>query len=193
MLKNFLLVFIPIFVAVDAVGTLPFFVALTRGESFKDRIKVILYSLITAIVLAISFIFLGRAIFNVLKITEWDFMIAGGSVLFIVAMREVINIDKKPKISIKEAGVVPLGTPLIMGPAVLATILIIMDSYGFVLTILSVFINVILAGIIFLFSEIFIRFLGESGVKALSRISNLFLVAIAVMLIRRGVIGFISM
>ena len=188
MLKNILLAFIPVFVAVDAMGTLPIFVSLIEEFDKREKAKVILQSVLTAICLAIGFIFLGKATFRFLNITVADFMIAGGAVLFCIAIIDIINPTKKRRIPSRELGAVPLGTPLIVGPAVLTTSLIIIDQYGLVATLVSVMSNVLLAGLIFLSSNALIRIIGVSGARALSKVTSLLLAAIAVMMIRKGIV-----
>jgi len=192
MVHNIFLAFIPIFVAVDALGVLPIFVNLTFHLKEREKRIIIAQSLLTAIILAIAFIFLGKAVFRLLGITVGDFMIGGGAVLFCIAMIDLMNSEKKRRIPPKDLGAVPLGTPLIVGPAVLTTSLMIIPSYGIVATIASILINVLLAGLIFMFSDTLIKVLGSAGTKALSKITSLFLIAIAVMMIRKGVLFFIS-
>ncbi|MBU4148855.1 MAG: MarC family protein [Candidatus Omnitrophica bacterium] len=187
-MQKFLLAFIPIFVAVDAIGVLPIFTSFTHGISKKEKTKIILQSIVTALCLAFGFIFLGKATFAFLNITVGDFMIAGGLILLCIAIIDVVNPGKKRRIPAKELGSVPLGTPLIVGPAVLTTSLIIIGEYGLYPTLVSVLVNVLLAGLIFSFSGILIRFLGESGSKALSKIMSLLLAAIAIMMMRKGIL-----
>jgi multiple antibiotic resistance protein len=186
MLKNIFLSFIPLFVAVDAVGVLPIFVSLTEGLQKNERSKVIIQSMFTASGLAVGFILLGKLIFKLLGITLGDFMIAGGAILFCLAITDILNQMKTRRIPGKDLGAVPLGTPLIVGPAVLTTSLVIVSQYGLFPTIISVIINILFAGIVFSLSSVLIRFLGEAGTKALSKITSLLLAAIAVMLIRKG-------
>jgi multiple antibiotic resistance protein len=186
MLRNTLLAFIPIFVAVDAVGVLPLFVSLTEGMERREKRRIILQSMITAICVAAGFIFLGKAVFRFLGISISDFMIAGGAILFCIAIMDIMNPGTKRHLPGAAPGAVPLGTPLIVGPGVLTTSLIIIEQYGTVPTLMSVVVNVLLAGIIFSLSGVLIRFLGEAGSKALSKVMNLFLCAIAVMMIRKG-------
>lgn len=187
MIKNLLLAFIPIFVAVDAVGVLPIFVSLTQELKKEEKSRIIFQSMLTAICLAVGFIFLGKIIFKLLGITLGDFMVAGGAILFCIAIMDIINPGKKRRIPSNELGAVPLGTPLIVGPAVLTTSLIIIGEYGLYATLFSVLVNVILAGIVFSLSGILIRILGEAGSKALSKITSLLLAAIAIMMIRKGI------
>jgi len=186
MVKNILLAFIPIFVAVDAVGVLPIFVSLTEGMRRDEKTKTITQSVLTALLLAVGFVFLGKAVFKVLGITIGDFMIAGGAILFCLAITDIINPVKKQRMPGQQLGAVPLGTPLIVGPAVLTTSMIIISQYGLVATLISVVVNILLAGIIFSASSILMRVLGDAGSKALSKVMSLLLAAIATMLIRKG-------
>lgn len=186
-MKQIILAFIPIFVAVDAVGVLPIFVSLTRSLGMEEKRKIIMQSIITAITLAIGFVFLGKWIFKILGITIADFMIAGGVVLFGIAMIDLVRSGKERRIPGKELGAVPLGTPLITGPAVLATSLIMLEEYGLISTLISIVSNIILAGLIFLSSDFLMKRLGDAGSRALSKVMSLLLAAIGVMLIRRGV------
>jgi len=82
MTKNILLAFIPIFVAVDAIGVIPIFVSLTRQIEKKEKGEIIFQSIFTALGLTLGFIFVGKAVFKFLNITVADFMIAGGAILF---------------------------------------------------------------------------------------------------------------
>lgn len=187
MLGNIFLAFIPIFVAVDALGVLPIFISFTQGLKKEEKSNIIVHSMFTAISLAVGFIFLGKAIFRVLGISVGDFMVAGGAVLFCIAIIDIVNPNKKRRMPSRELGFVPLGTPLIVGPAVLTTSLIIIGEYGLYSTLLSIIINVLLAGIIFSWSDIIVKLIGESGAKAISKVTSLLLAAIAVMMIRKGI------
>lgn len=187
MIKNIMLSFIPVFVAVDAIGVLPLFISFTQGITKKERSLIILQSMLTAICLAVFFIFLGKTIFKFLGITMSDFMIAGGTILFCIAIIDIVNPQKKRRIPNGEMAAVPLGTPLIVGPAVLTTSLIIIGEYGLIPTLVSVTVNVLLAGLIFASSDVLIRAIGNSGAKALSKVMSLLLAAIAVMMVRKGV------
>jgi multiple antibiotic resistance protein len=192
MLEKIFLSFIPIFVAVDAVGVLPIFVSLTAGMAEKEKTKIITQSVITALCLAVGFIFLGKWVFKVLGVEMGDFMIAGGAILFCLAITDIINPVKERRIPGQELGAVPLGTPLIVGPAVLTTSMVIIPQYGLHETLISVLVNIVLAGVIFSSSSVLLKVLGEAGTKALSKIMSLLLAAIAVMLMRKGLMEFIG-
>lgn len=186
LLNQIALAFIPIFVAVDAFGVMPIFLSLTEGLSAAEKRRAILQSMITALAVALAFIFVGKAIFRFLEISIGDFMVAGGAILFCIAITDILNPVKERRNPGDELGAVPLGTPLIVGPAVLTTSVVIISEYGLLPTVISVVLNVLLAGLIFRFADQLMRFLGKSGAKAVSKVVSLLLAAIAVMLMRKG-------
>jgi multiple antibiotic resistance protein len=186
------LAFVPIFVAVDAIGILPIFLSFSYGLSFKGKYTIVYKAIITAIILALSFILFGQWIFKLLGITMGDFMIAGGIILFCLSMIDMLMDEKKRRRPKEELAVVPLATPLIVSSAVLATSLMLLFEYRIFLVAFSVVVNIILAGIIFLFSEVLCRILSPSVIKAISKISSLLLATIAVMMIRKGVEFFVN-
>ncbi|MGD0785751.1 MAG: MarC family protein [Sedimentisphaerales bacterium] len=191
MLSDILHTFIPLFVAVDAFGVLPIFVSLTEGLDTKEKNRVVIQSIWTASVVAVVFILLGKLIFRFLGITIADFMIAGGAILFCISITDIINPTKKRRIPSDNLGSVPIGIPLIVGPAVLATSLVLESQYGLPTTIISVLLNILIASAVFRQSHRLITILGDAGSKALSKVMSLLLGAIAVMLIRRGIEAFL--
>ena len=86
-----------------------------------------------------------------------------------------------------DLGVVPLGVPLIVGPAVLASLLLLTNSVGLVPTLIALVLNIALVGAMFLGAQRLMRLLGEGGAKVISKIAGLLLAAIGVMLVRRGI------
>ena len=191
-MKSFWLCFVPLFVAVNAFGVLPLFINLTEGvESQKIR-RVVFQSMITALIVALAFIALGTIILNLLGITDADFMIAGGTLLLIISIREIISTDKSPyPVDLDSMGAVPIGVPLITGPAVLTTSMLLINEHTLVITSLAIIINILIAGGIFLSAPLINRVLGKTGSKTISKITSLLLAAIAVMIIRRGIAIFI--
>lgn len=185
--KAFWLCFVPLFVAVDAIGTLPIFMSLTESIDQKSRVKVIVSSVITALLVGILFLFVGDAILKVLGITVEDFMIAGGIILFMIAVSDILMINKShKKVSAEALGSVPIGVPLIVGPAVLTTVMLLVRQEGFFYTGIAVTLNILIAGLIFLLSGYIMKLLGASGTKIVSKIASLFLAAIGVMMVRKG-------
>jgi multiple antibiotic resistance protein len=187
--KEFWLCFVPLFVAVDAFGTLPIFVSLVGNAERKRVNGVIRASVLTALLVAVPFIFWGEWVLRLLNITVADFMIAGGIVLLLLSVRDLLSTEKRhlPK-NLDGIGPVPLGVPLIVGPAVLTTILLLVRQQGFFMTTVATLINILIAGLVFIFSGVIIRIIGKSGTQIASKIANLLLAAIAVMLVRKGIV-----
>lgn len=190
-LRDFGLSFIPLFIAVDAVGSLPFILSLTRDEEPAERQKVIRYAMLTAFGLGLGFIAIGRGILFVLGIEVSDFLVAGGLVLFILTMRHFITgrlVEFQPGGPKEMLGVVPIGTPLVVGPAVLTTLLLLTQQYPLIPVLLAFTLNLTVAWIVFAQANRVARFLREPGMRATSQIASLFLAVIAVMMVRKGVV-----
>jgi multiple antibiotic resistance protein len=187
-----MLSFIPIMVALDAPGTLPLYVGMTEGMEKQERKRIVRQSIITAFLVTVGFILVGRAIFNALGILVEDFMIAGGVVLLIIAITDVVRAGERKLERGPEFGVVPLGTPLIAGPGTLTTALVLVGTSGYLPVILSLVVNLLITWIIFAQADRIIRFLGLSGSRAFAKVASLILTAFAVKMIRSGIFKFIS-
>jgi multiple antibiotic resistance protein len=192
MFEHYFLAFVSIFVAVDAVGMLPIFMALTHRFSPEERRRLVWNSTVTALLVAISFLWIGKLVFQWLGITINDFLVAGGAILFIISIRDLLSFEKSPRVPGETLGVVPLAVPLIVGPAVLTTSLILHDSFGFYPTVTAIVLNILLCAVILNASQILSKILGVTGSHTLSKIFNLLLAAIGVMLIRSGVFKILS-
>lgn len=188
----FILCFVPLFVAVDALGVLPLFIALTGGLPPSQQRRVIIQSLVTASAVAFIFLAAGPAVLALLNITVPDFMVAGGILLLVISLSDLLTGEKRQRIVDPETlGAVPLGVPIITGPAVLTTSVLLANVHGMTLTALALLANLGIAGILFWFAQPITRLLGNAGTMILSKIASLFLATIAVMLIRKGVIDII--
>ncbi len=192
-MNNFLLSFIPIFVAMDAIGILPMFIGFTEHLKKKEKGKIINQSIGTAFLIGIVFLFLGKWIFKILGVQVSDFKIAGGAVLLAISLRDILQIEKSHKLSSETMGAMPIGTPLVVGPAVLTTIIILLDTYGPYVTVLSFVINLVITWIVFYYAGAISDFLGKAGSKAVSKIAALLLAAIAVMMMRKGLVDTVAM
>lgn len=189
MVNNFVMTFIPLFVAFDAIGVLPIYMSLTDELDNAVRRRVLRDSIITATILTVLFLLVGKGIFIILGITISDFQIAGGIILLVIAITDIIFAEQKSRKPHPSVGTVPIGTPLIAGPAALTTIIMLSDIFGIPMTMISLVVNLIIAWVIFSSAGRIIAFLGEGGARATSKVVSLFLAAIAVMIIRRGIEG----
>jgi multiple antibiotic resistance protein len=185
-IEKFLLAFIPVFVAIDPIGLVAIFMGLGTNASHEHRKHQAFLGLLTGLLVSIGFIFLGKAIFAALGITVADFQVAGGLILLALAVRELVGYGRADRDTDNEFGVVPLGMPLIAGPALLTALLILIDSVGVVYTLLSLIVNLAIVAVALCNAERFARLMGRQGLRGVSKIIALLLAAIAISLIRRG-------
>lgn len=184
---------VPLFVAVDAIGVLPMFISLTEGVDRTRVRKIILQSMLTAGSVAVVFVLAGPAVLSFLGITVPDFMMAGGLLLLVISLSDILTGEKRQrKPDAESLGAVPIGVPLICGPAVLATCLLLSSTHGKMITTVALLLNILLAGLVFLFARPLTAVLGRTGSKTISKVASLLLAAIAVMLIRKGVAAAIT-
>ena len=186
MIHKFFVAFIPIFVAIDPIGLVAMFMGLAGNASRQQRHREGFTGIFTALCIAVGFVFLGKIIFTALGITVADFQVAGGLILLGLAGRELLNIAPADREATDDFGVVPLGMPLIAGPALLTALLILVDTVGLVFTLFSLVVNLALVAVAFWNADLVARWMGRQGLRCVSKIVALLLAAIAVSLIRRG-------
>jgi multiple antibiotic resistance protein len=192
-MKSFWLCFVPLFVAVDAIGVVPLFLTLTEGLDERRRRAVILQSVVTAGTVAVAFLLFGPALLMSLGISVSDFMIAGGLLLLALSLADLLTGGKHHRQTDPETlGAVPIGIPMITGPAVLTTCILLGQTHSRWLTASAALLNIGLAGIAFLFAAPITMKLGRTGTKSISKVASLLLAAIAVMLIRKGIVATIA-
>ncbi len=192
-MAEFWLCFVPLFVAVDAIGILPIFLGLTAGLSRVERQRIVRQSVATATVVGIGFLFLGQGVLRLLGITVSDFMIGGGLLLLALAMLDLLTVAKQSYSPDKETlGAVPIGVPLICGPAVLTTTLLLANQFGWLWTTVALVSNLLLAGLILAHASYLEDLLGHAGSRTISKVVCVILAAFAVMMIRKGIFGVIA-
>jgi multiple antibiotic resistance protein len=191
LLRELALTFVPLFFAMDAVGNLPIFLALTQEIERKRRRRAVHLATLTALGIGLGFVAIGKAIFSLLGIEVADFLVAGGIILLILAVRYLITgkiVETQDSSATEMVGVVPLGTPLVVGPAVLTTLLLLIGQYRIVIVLSSFILNLVIQWLLFRQADRIVDFLGRTGVNAISKIIMLLLAAIAVKMISQGVL-----
>ena len=190
-IRELALTFVPLFFAMDAVGNLPIFLALTQEVGATRRRQTVNLATLTALGVGLVFVAVGKAIFSLLGIEVADFLMAGGIILLILAIRYLITgkmVENQDLSASESVGVVPLGTPLVVGPAVLATLLLLIGKYRIPIVLSSFILNLAIQWVLFKQADRIVNFLGRTGANAVSKIVMLLLAAIAVKMIREGVL-----
>lgn len=194
-LRDLGLSFIPLLVAVDAIGNLPFILTLTQEDDTAERKRVIRYAMLTAFVLGIGFLAIGRVTLVLLGLQSSDFLIAGGLILFVLTIRHFTTgklVELQGGSNKEMVGVVPIGTPLVVGPAVLATLLLLIPEYGIPAVLLAFVLNLVFAWVVFSQASSITRIMREPGLRAVSQVASLLLGVIAVMMVRKGLVELIA-
>jgi len=190
-IRELALTFVPLFVAMDPVGNLPIFLALTQQGTATHRKKTANLAMLTAFGVGLLFVAVGKAIFSLLGIEVTDVLMAGGIILLVLAIRYLItgkSLETEDVSASEMIGVVPLGTPLVVGPAVLAALLLLMGRYHIVIVLSSFVLNLVIQWVLFTQATRIVAFLGRTGVAAISKVIMLLLAAIAVKMIREGIL-----
>ncbi len=202
---NILLASIPVFVAIDILGIIPVYLSLTEQTPASHKQRILRQSVVTALLVSLAFLVLGRAVFSFLGITMSDFKIAGGVILFAIAINDLLFStaerkshevsDETTELEVyhhSSIGIVPIGIPLLVGPALLTTILISLDTYGLIPTVSAVVINLLIVYVGLKYSGFFLRVVGRSGAKGIAKVFTLLLGAIGVMMVRTGIMEIIK-
>ncbi len=180
--------FVLLFAVTDAIGTVPVFVSLTAD--FPDHRKRILKQaiLISTAVLVVFSLF-GWLIFDIFGITLDDFKIAGGIILFVVAVDQLNGGGFKSKgLEPSDVAAFPLATPLLAGPGAISTVIIISGPpYSPLLALIVIVCNAALAYLVLSSTEWVRKVLGPNGTNALSRITALLIAALAVSFVASGI------
>jgi multiple antibiotic resistance protein len=183
---DFVMTFVPLFIVIDAFGNLPFLIMSGEDLDRRQKNKIVNYAVLTATIVGLVFLFLGQFILNIMGIKVEEFSIAGGIVLLILSIRFMITGQMVTVVKEEMVAVVPIGTPLTVGPATIATLLLLAGQFPLYMVLISFALNMVITWIIFFLSQRIARFLGRGGLTAISRVFSLLLAAIAVSMVIGG-------
>lgn len=187
---------VTLFLIMDPLGNVPVFLALLKAVPPARQRSVILREVVIAYGVLLACIFLGNYALQLLGLDQETISIAGGIVLFLIAVRMIFpDRDTGPADAVAiEPFIVPLAVPLFAGPSTLAAVLLLErqapDQTGSL--VLAMTIAWALSGIILLSSTFFHRVLGERGLIAVERLMGMVLVMIAVQMFLDGVKTFMG-
>ena len=184
--EQFIKTFVPLFIVIDAFGNLPFVISMSEGMARSERNRMVLVAVFTAAIVGLAFLFLGRFVLNLMGISVGSFAIGGGLILLVLSIRFILTGQVVEAIKEEMVAVVPIGTPLTVGPATITALLLLATQFPLYMVLLSFALNIVVAWIVFMLSNWFASFLGQGGIKAVSKVFSLLLAAIAVSMIIDG-------
>ena len=200
MLEIFLQYFVLYFVVIDPIGTTPLFLVVTKGLNAKDKNKVAFEGVLIATIVLLFFAFFGNYVLKYLGISFPAFTIAGGVILFLIAVEMLFDIrserkkrsinDKRDKISI-----FPIAIPLLAGPAAITSVILTISqaegSYSLLIINIICLISVMLVSFVILrvFTK-FQKFINAKIINIFSRVIGIILAALSIQYILDGIKSF---
>lgn len=187
----FLQVTFTAFGAMDPVGNVPFFLALTDGLSREERRRVARRAVFASAAMILVFVFAGRTVLEAFHVSMESFRISGGLVLALIGLQIIFefgNSGQSPDRSL-DVSLVPLATPLLAGPGIIALSIIMAKEYGYLITLSGMAVNLALVWLLFHYADLVYRWVGRSGMTATAKIMGIIIVAIGVEMMRKGLAG----
>jgi len=185
-----------LFLIMDPFGNIPLIIAALKNVEKSRHLRIIIRELIIALGILVLFLFAGQYILSVFQISEEALSAAGGTVLFLIAVKMIFpkaNGSAAEEI-IGEPFIVPLAVPYVAGPSALASVLLIMnrepDRWPEWLT--ALFLAWFTSGLIMCLSPLLARYLGKKVLIAIERLMGMLLVAIAIQMLMTGIAQFIA-
>ncbi|MGF1511657.1 MAG: MarC family protein [Myxococcota bacterium] len=186
-----------LFLIIDPFGNLPVYISTLERVPEKRRQRVLIRELLIALAILLAFFFAGRPVLHLMQLREPAVGIAGGIILFLIALRMVTPgraADSQPEVG-GEPLVVPLAVPLFAGPSVLATLLLFTSREpDHRLKWLGALLLAWLASsAILLAAPLLYRILTRRGLIALERLMGMILVALSVQMLLDGVAAYFGL
>ena len=198
MLELYIQSFIVYFVVVDPLGNGPIFLSLTQSQNTKEKIQTSIEAILIATVILIAFSFIGKFILGYLSISLASFRIAGGLILFIIALEMLFNKRQQRKEQIvndakEKVSIFPLAIPILSGPAAITSVIVIMSEFGdnFMKQFVSIASLVSVMTITLIFFVIISKsgeFLNKKFINVFSRVIAIILAALSVQYIIDGIL-----
>lgn len=179
----------------DPLGNVANFISGLRPVPPERRLRVIMRELIFALVILIGFLFCGRWLLGLLHLKEEALFISGGVVLFLIALKMIFpDVRHHAEEAVVEPFIVPLATPFIAGPSVLASLLVMVSSQPEAMGkwLIALLISWSITAVVLLLSPFIARVLKERGSMAVERLMGMLLVLVAVQMFLNGLEHYIK-
>jgi multiple antibiotic resistance protein len=185
---------------VDPLGNIPVFLAITQGKSPQERNRTALRASLVTFLILVVFAFVGEWILKLLRVTLSSFQIAGGILIFIIALSMLQARRSRAKSTPQEeherpegedVAVFPLAIPMLSGPAAITTVMVLINLSTSLtqraLVILAIFLTCLFTYLILRASGRVLGVLGQTGINVLTRLMGLLLAVISVQFVIDGV------
>lgn len=187
-LKSF---FLLLFILDPFLGAVVF-ITLTRGMERRERLSQAFLSVAVAFVLMLIFLFSGKLLFGLLGVSFSSFMVAGGVILLLLGIEEILGLEFSRKSADTKVAAVVIGTPLLCGPGAITSVVILAEKYGYFIPLLAVGLALFVTWVILVLAETIAKVLGERIIEVFSRVMGLLLAAMAVEYVKEGILQMIA-
>lgn len=186
-----------IFLTMDPIGNVPIFLSVLEDVAPERRVRVIARELLLALAIMMVFLFFGQYLLAVLHLSEHAIRISGGLILFMIALKMVFPVTRSAQVEDELHGeplLVPLAVPLVAGPSVLATLLLLSTSEPekMGLWTLALIGTWAVSAVILLSAGKLQKYLGQRGLIAMERLMGMLLVGIAVQMLLDGIAAYLQ-
>lgn len=182
---------IMLFLVMDPLGNIPIFISVLSDVDEKRRRRILIRELVIALFIMLCFLFFGNRLMNAMSISSPALSIAGGIILFIIAIRMIFPIRHRALMGDtpdSEPFIVPLAIPLVAGPSTIATIMLMSSNEPNRLLdwLVVILITWLVSAVILLFSDILSKIFRKRGLAAMERLMGMILTTIAVEMFLKG-------
>ncbi len=183
-----------LFLIMDPMGNLPIFSSVLRHVDKKRRRKVLFRELVIALVVMLIFLFAGERILDFLSLDKEAISISGAIILFLISLKMIF--PSKDSAGGLAAGdepfIVPLAIPMLAGPSILATLILLAhrEPNRMMEWSLALFMAWVATSVILSFGELFERIIGSKGLAAIERLMGMLLLMISVQMFLNGLLGY---
>jgi len=176
-----------LFIIVDPIGNVPIFIGLTKDMKPKQRHNAMHTAIIVAFAILVIFAIMGQQVLGIFNISLYSFMIAGGILLLIVATKILTTGRWEEATSPESVGAVPIAFPLLVGPGAITAAIVDLETLGMAVTLTAILVTLVATWIILHSIEYIHGFLGKSGSAVVARLMAIFIAAIAIGFIVKGI------
>lgn len=177
-----------IFAILNPLSVLPTFLSLTDDMVPEERHSIVLNSTIAVLVIAISLAVAGNYILGFFNINLASLRVGGGILLMVIAIEMLGGLPRTKSLeSHNEVAIVPIATPLLVGPGTMTTIIVLSVTYSVITLIVSIFFVVLITYLLLRYSELLSRLIGRNGIRALGRFMTIIIAAFAAQLLYAGI------
>ncbi len=179
---------IQLFTIMNPISTIPTFLIYTGKLKDDERLKITSTTTMIVIALLLTFTLFGPLILKALDVSVTNFRFGGGILLLILAIDMLSGMSRSKTVDVRQVAVVPLATPLLVGPGTMTTLIVLSSSYAVINVLMGGLIAALGVYLTLRFAPLLVSVMGNNGVQAASRIMAVVLAAIASQMIHSALL-----